>query len=147
MKGAWLMSLLAVCSYSFVAQDSFWLQGCVAAWPLLCALLASKWWRELWYFLCFSPCLKFWLIGVWKFSIGAFHGAVVLFRSREHENCGPQPGYVRAHIESEFCTLFRGLIMQRMRTSWDLCPYVLIFQFRKLMRTDFSRWRFQHFPS
>lgn len=27
---------------------------------------------------------------------------VVLFRSREHENCGPQPGYVRAHIESQF---------------------------------------------
>ncbi|KAK6137242.1 hypothetical protein DH2020_029013 [Rehmannia glutinosa] len=26
--------------------------------------------------------------------------AVVLFRSREHENCGPQPGFVRAHIES-----------------------------------------------
>ncbi|XP_040989084.1 protein ENHANCED DISEASE RESISTANCE 2-like isoform X1 [Juglans microcarpa x Juglans regia] len=25
---------------------------------------------------------------------------VVLFRSREHENGGPQPGYVRAHIES-----------------------------------------------
>ncbi|KAF3447852.1 hypothetical protein FNV43_RR08558 [Rhamnella rubrinervis] len=25
---------------------------------------------------------------------------VVLFQSREHENCGPQPGYVRAHIES-----------------------------------------------
>ncbi|CAN1174891.1 Protein ENHANCED DISEASE RESISTANCE 2 [Linum perenne] len=25
---------------------------------------------------------------------------VVLFRSREHENCGSQPGYVRAHIES-----------------------------------------------
>lgn len=25
---------------------------------------------------------------------------VVLFRSREHDNCGPQPGYVRAHIES-----------------------------------------------
>ncbi|XP_047971876.1 protein ENHANCED DISEASE RESISTANCE 2-like isoform X1 [Salvia hispanica] len=25
---------------------------------------------------------------------------VVLFRSREHENCGPQPGFVRAHIES-----------------------------------------------
>ncbi|KAJ0755628.1 putative START domain-containing protein [Helianthus annuus] len=23
-----------------------------------------------------------------------------LFCSREHENCGPQPGYVRAHIES-----------------------------------------------
>lgn len=28
--------------------------------------------------------------------------AVVLFRSREHENCGPQPGYIRAHIESKF---------------------------------------------
>lgn len=27
--------------------------------------------------------------------------AVVLFRSREHENCGPQPGYVRAHVESK----------------------------------------------
>ncbi|KAF5477873.1 hypothetical protein F2P56_004482 [Juglans regia] len=25
---------------------------------------------------------------------------VVLFRSREHKNCGPRPGYVRAHIES-----------------------------------------------
>ncbi|KAL8054056.1 hypothetical protein ABFS82_05G115100 [Erythranthe guttata] len=25
---------------------------------------------------------------------------VVLFRSRVHENCGPQPGFVRAHIES-----------------------------------------------
>lgn len=26
---------------------------------------------------------------------------VVLFRSREHDNCGPQPGCVRAHIESK----------------------------------------------
>ncbi|RVW61994.1 Protein enhanced disease resistance 2-like [Vitis vinifera] len=25
---------------------------------------------------------------------------VLLFRSTEHENCGPQPGYVRAHLES-----------------------------------------------
>ncbi|KAF9625002.1 hypothetical protein IFM89_016998 [Coptis chinensis] len=25
---------------------------------------------------------------------------VVLFRSREHESCGPQPGFVRAHVES-----------------------------------------------
>uniref|UniRef100_A0A7N0UZG8 APOSTART n=1 Tax=Kalanchoe fedtschenkoi TaxID=63787 RepID=A0A7N0UZG8_KALFE len=25
---------------------------------------------------------------------------VVLFRSREHENCGPLPGFVRAHVES-----------------------------------------------
>ena len=27
---------------------------------------------------------------------------VVLFRSREHANCGPQPGFVRAHLESKF---------------------------------------------
>ncbi|CAL4940881.1 unnamed protein product [Urochloa decumbens] len=26
--------------------------------------------------------------------------SVVLFQSREHPNCGPQPGFVRAHIES-----------------------------------------------
>lgn len=26
----------------------------------------------------------------------------MLFRSREHENCAPQPGFVRAHIESKF---------------------------------------------
>jgi hypothetical protein len=25
---------------------------------------------------------------------------VVLFRSTEHQNCGPQPGFVRAFIES-----------------------------------------------
>ncbi|KAL5724656.1 Protein ENHANCED DISEASE RESISTANCE 2 [Ranunculus cassubicifolius] len=25
---------------------------------------------------------------------------VVLFRSREHDSCGPQPGFVRAHVES-----------------------------------------------
>ena len=31
-----------------------------------------------------------------------FPFAVVLFQSREHENCGPQPGFVRAHIESKF---------------------------------------------
>ncbi|CAA0838822.1 Protein ENHANCED DISEASE RESISTANCE 2 [Striga hermonthica] len=29
-----------------------------------------------------------------------FSCAVVLFRSREHKNCGPQRGFVRAHIES-----------------------------------------------
>ena len=29
--------------------------------------------------------------------------AVVLFRSREHKNCNPLPGYVRAHIESNLC--------------------------------------------
>lgn len=31
--------------------------------------------------------------------------AVVLFRSREHENCGPQPGYVRAHVESKYSAM------------------------------------------
>jgi len=31
-----------------------------------------------------------------------FISAVVLFRSREHIECGPQPGFVRAHIESTF---------------------------------------------
>lgn len=49
-----------------------------------------------------------------KFS--CYH-AVVLFRSREHENCGPQPGYVRAHIESEF-------IISSIR------PSILFFQFK-----------------
>lgn len=28
------------------------------------------------------------------------HCAVVLFQSREHPNCHPQPGFVRAHVES-----------------------------------------------
>lgn len=47
-----------------------------------------------------SAC--FLLIGIYNFPIiVSFHVAVVLFRSREHENCGPQPGYVRAHIESK----------------------------------------------
>ncbi|GMH09162.1 hypothetical protein Nepgr_011002 [Nepenthes gracilis] len=31
---------------------------------------------------------------------------VVLFRSRQHENCGPQPGFVRAHLESGGFNLF-----------------------------------------
>jgi len=37
---------------------------------------------------------------------------VVLFRSREHENCGPQPGCVRAHLESTLRKLigFNSLI-------------------------------------
>ena len=35
-------------------------------------------------------------------SMHIFHSAVVLFRSREHAECGPQPGFVRAHIESTF---------------------------------------------
>lgn len=42
--------------------------------------------------LCFAVILSF---------IYICYCAVVLFCSREHENCGPQPGYVRAHIESK----------------------------------------------
>lgn len=36
----------------------------------------------------------------------SFYSAVVLFRSREHESCRRQRGYVRAHIESKFTELF-----------------------------------------
>jgi len=38
---------------------------------------------------------------LWKFALMFLLLAVVLFRSREHENCSPQPGCVRAHIESK----------------------------------------------
>lgn len=34
------------------------------------------------------------------------HFPVVLFQSREHPNCGPQPGFVRAHLESNFSISF-----------------------------------------
>ncbi|AQK66288.1 Protein ENHANCED DISEASE RESISTANCE 2 [Zea mays] len=47
------------------------------------------------------------LFGLVIFVMCAIGGAmmmeamvVVLFQSREHQNCGPQPGFVRAHIES-----------------------------------------------
>lgn len=43
--------------------------------------------------LIFPSCSCF----IWYFLLLA----VVLFRSREHENCSPQPGCVRAHIESK----------------------------------------------
>ncbi|RRT78914.1 hypothetical protein B296_00005244 [Ensete ventricosum] len=33
--------------------------------------------------------------------------AVVLFQSREHPDCGPQPGFVRAHLESMCILSFR----------------------------------------
>ena len=35
-----------------------------------------------------------------------YYCAVVLFRSREHENCGPEPGFVRAHLESKGSIFF-----------------------------------------
>ena len=40
--------------------------------------------------------------------------AVVLFRSREHDNCGPQPGCVRAHIESKI-SFWSDSILQSSR--------------------------------
>lgn len=50
----------------------------------------------------YTACMTISLIDVYNLPIVfSLHGAVVLFRSREHENCGPQPGYVRAHIESK----------------------------------------------
>ncbi|GJN20248.1 hypothetical protein PR202_gb07601 [Eleusine coracana subsp. coracana] len=33
-------------------------------------------------------------------AVGVVEATFVLFQSREHPNCGPQPGFVRAHIES-----------------------------------------------
>lgn len=50
----------------------------------------------LWYLLATSI---YYFIELDRFSC---YCTVVLFQSREHENCGPQPGYVRAHIESKF---------------------------------------------
>jgi hypothetical protein len=38
-----------------------------------------------------------------------FSSAVVLFQSREHPNCGPQPGFVRAHIESNEPALMNSI--------------------------------------
>ncbi|KAK9267056.1 hypothetical protein L1049_003605 [Liquidambar formosana] len=57
---------------------------------------------------CFSCPLLFIYLFIFNFlfiiseiSLFCFcYCAVVLFRSREHENCGPQPGFVRAHVES-----------------------------------------------
>lgn len=40
--------------------------------------------------------------------------AVVLFRSREHPNCGAKPGFVRAHIESTFHLWLRNLILMAL---------------------------------
>jgi hypothetical protein len=37
--------------------------------------------------------------------------AVVLFRSTEHQNCGPQPGFVRASIESNLPSAFQESVL------------------------------------
>ncbi|CAN6288635.1 unnamed protein product [Urochloa humidicola] len=62
---------------------------------------------------------------------------VVLFQSREHPNCGPQPGFVRAHIESGGFNIsplkFRN---GRIRT-----------QVQHLMQIDLKGWGVGYVPS
>lgn len=102
------------------------LQDCVAPRPLLCPLLAPKWWWKLWY-VCpsfcspwpFSPFRLNWISLVF-FFFKLCRGAVVLFRSREHENCGPQPGFVRAHIESNLQIVFFFMIQTEKKFLYSL---------------------------
>ncbi|KAM7251184.1 hypothetical protein ACFE04_023067 [Oxalis oulophora] len=62
---------------------------------------------------------------------------VVLFRSREHENCGPQPGYVRAHLESGGYTISPLKPRNgRPRT-----------QVQHLMQIDLKGWAVGYLPS
>lgn len=49
-------------------------------------------------------CFSFSFLNVFLAFSSTF--VVVLYRSREHESCGRQPGYVRAHIESKLTKLF-----------------------------------------
>ncbi|KAK4792499.1 hypothetical protein SAY86_022934 [Trapa natans] len=62
---------------------------------------------------------------------------VVLFRSREHENCGPQPGYVRAHIESG------GFNISPLKTR-NGRPRSKV---QYLMQIDLKGWGAGYFPS
>ncbi|KAM0935725.1 putative pleckstrin domain, START domain, protein ENHANCED DISEASE RESISTANCE 2 [Dioscorea sansibarensis] len=62
---------------------------------------------------------------------------VVLFRSREHENCGPQPGFVRAHIESG------GFKISPLK-SQNGKPRT---QVQHLMQIDLKGWLVGHFSS
>ncbi|KAJ6426892.1 hypothetical protein OIU84_022477 [Salix udensis] len=55
---------------------------------------------------------------------------VVLFRSRVHEKCGPQPGYVRAHIESG------GFIISPLKP----CNEKPRTQVQNLMQIDLKGW-------
>ncbi|XP_020260698.1 protein ENHANCED DISEASE RESISTANCE 2-like [Asparagus officinalis] len=62
---------------------------------------------------------------------------VVLFQSREHPNCGPQPGFVRAHIESGGFNIFPLKSRNgRPRT-----------QVQHLMQIDLKGWGVGYFPS
>ncbi|XP_058103831.1 protein ENHANCED DISEASE RESISTANCE 2-like isoform X2 [Magnolia sinica] len=62
---------------------------------------------------------------------------VVLFRSREHANCGPQPGFVRAHIESGGFNI-SPLISQQGRPRS---------QVQHLMQVDLKGWGMGYLPS
>lgn len=62
---------------------------------------------------------------------------VVLFQSREHQNCGPQPGFVRAHIESGGFNIFPLKSRKgRPRT-----------QVQHLMQIDLKGWGVGYVPS
>ena len=54
----------------------------------------------------------------WKFALMFLLLAVVLFCSREHENCSPQPGWVRAHIESKIQFLMALDLSFKVQKSW-----------------------------
>ncbi|XP_010242523.1 PREDICTED: protein ENHANCED DISEASE RESISTANCE 2-like isoform X2 [Nelumbo nucifera] len=62
---------------------------------------------------------------------------VVLFRSREHENCGPQPGFVRAHVESG------GFTISPLK-SRNGRPRTKV---QHLMQIDLKGWGVGYFPS
>lgn len=62
---------------------------------------------------------------------------VVLFRSREHENCGPQPGFVRAHVESG------GFNISPLKPR-NGRPRT---QVQHLMQIDLKGWGVGYFPS
>lgn len=62
---------------------------------------------------------------------------VVLFRSREHPNCGSQPGFVRAHIESGGFNI-SPLKSRNGRTRT---------QVQHLMQIDLKGWGAGYFPS
>ncbi|KMZ58511.1 hypothetical protein ZOSMA_76G00670 [Zostera marina] len=61
---------------------------------------------------------------------------VVLFRSREHENCSSQPGFVRAHIESG------GFKISPLKDSNGTARS----QVQHLMQIDLKGWGFGYFP-
>ncbi|URD98056.1 START domain containing protein [Musa troglodytarum] len=62
---------------------------------------------------------------------------VVLFQSREHPNCGPQPGFVRAHMESG------GFKISPLKPR-NTRPRT---QVQHLMQIDLRGWFVGYFPS